>query len=324
MFFTQLPPEVNWTLAVVFGCLLLASAATIGLARAKPQRDFSELRARVRTWWMIVVLFAFTLWLGRGFAIFFFALVSFLALKEFLSIIPTRRADRRVLFWAYLAIPIQYAIVYSGWYELSMVFIPVYMFLFLPFRMQLIGETEGYLRALGVLHWGLMTTVFCLSHAAYLLVFEPYEAPRVTPTWPSQAGALHPGAGLLVFLVLMTEANDIAQFLWGKSLGRRKIAPKVSPGKTVVGFVGGVATTVVLATLVGPALTLFDRPVAAGAGLIIGVAGFIGDLSISMLKRDLGVKDSGSTLPGHGGILDRIDSLLYTAPLIFHYVYFLY
>lgn len=324
MLFTQLPSEVNWTLAAVFACLVLASVATIGLARAKPERDFTELRARVRTWWMIVVLFAFTLWLGRGPAICFFALVSFLAFKEFVSLVPTRRADRRVLFWAYLTIPLQYALVYSGWYGMLLVLIPVYVFLLLPFRMLLIGETEGYLRALGVLHWGLMITVFCLSHAAFLLVLEPSELPRIAPEWPSAAGALHPGAGLLVFLVLMTEANDIAQYLWGKSLGKRKIAPKVSPGKTVAGFVGGVATTVVVAVLLGPAITLLDWRTAAGAGVIIGLAGFIGDLSMSMLKRDLGVKDSGSTLPGHGGVLDRVDSLTYTAPLFFHYLYFLY
>ncbi|TWT29594.1 Phosphatidate cytidylyltransferase [Posidoniimonas corsicana] len=324
MLFSELPVEVNWTLAAVFACLVFASAVTVTLAKLKPDKDSAELRDRVRTWWMIVVLFAATLWMGYAFAIFFFAFVSYLAFKELLSLIPTRRADRRVLFWAYLVIPAQYAMVYLDWYGVVIVFIPVYIFLFLPVRMLMIGETEGYLRAYGTLHWGLMTTVFCLSHAALLLMFQPRDVTRLEPAWPSEAGALHPGAGLLVFLVLMTEVNDIAQFLWGKSLGRRKIAPKVSPGKTVVGFVGGAATTAALAMLLGPAITLFTWQTAAGAGLIIGVAGFVGDLAISMLKRDLGVKDSGSTLPGHGGVLDRIDSLIYTAPLIFHYVFFLY
>ncbi len=324
MFFYQLPAEVNWALAGVFGCLVAASVASIVLKRLKPHSDFTELRARVRTWWMIVLLFAGTLWLGLGSAIGFFVLVSFLAFREFLALTPTRQADRRVLFWAYLAIPVQYAIVYFGWYELVIVFIPVYVFLFLPLRMLMIGEVEGYLRALGLLHWGLMTTVFCLSHAAFLLVFRPSEAPRVLPEWPSEASSLYPGAGLLVLLVLLTEANDVAQFLWGKSLGRRKIAPKVSPGKTVAGFVGGVATTLLLATLLGPAITLLNWQTAALVGLIVGVGGFVGDLSISMLKRDVGVKDSGSTLPGHGGVLDRVDSLTYTAPLLFHAIYFLY
>ena len=320
----QLPAEVNWTLATLFGCLVLASAITIALKKAKPDRDFTELRARVRTWWMIVLLFACSLWMGKLCAVAFFAFVSYLAFKEFLTLIPTRRADHRVLFWAYLAVPAQYALVYLHWYEVFIIFIPVYVFLFLPMRMQMIGETGGYLRALGTLHWGLMVCVFCLSHAAFLLMFEPYPTPRIEPAWPSEAAALNPGAGLLVFLVLMTEANDIAQFMWGKSLGRRKIAPKVSPGKTLGGFLGGVATTIVLAMLIGPRISLLNWQTAAIAGLIIGVGGFVGDLSISMLKRDLGVKDSGATLPGHGGVLDRLDSLTYTAPLFFHFVYFLY
>jgi phosphatidate cytidylyltransferase len=129
------------------------------------------------------------------------------------------------------------------------------------------------------------------------------------------------GAGLLLFLVLLTELNDIFQYLWGKSLGRIRIAPHVSPRNTVAGFVGGVATTTVLAAALGSWLTFMTWPHSMLAGLIIGLAGFAGDLSISAIKRDLGVKDSGATLPGHGGILDRIDSLTYTAPLFFHFVW---
>ena len=129
---------------------------------------------------------------------------------------------------------------------------------------------------------------------------------------------------MLLMLVLLTELNDIAQYIWGKSFGRRKVAPHVSPGKTWAGLLGGVATTVCLAALIGPWLTLMDLPRSVIAGLIIGVSGFFGDLSISAIKRDLKVKDSGSILPGHGGILDRIDSLTYTAPLVFHFVYYCY
>jgi phosphatidate cytidylyltransferase len=110
--------------------------------------------------------------IGRATGIAFFGFASFLALKEFLSLIPTRRADRRVLFWAYLAIPLQFYWVYSEWYGMFIVFIPVYMFLLLPLRMISIGETEGFLRAAGTLHWGPMTTVFCLSHAAFLLILR--------------------------------------------------------------------------------------------------------------------------------------------------------
>ena len=157
-----------------------------------------------------------------------------------------------------------------------------------------------------------MITVFSLSHMAYLLVLPAENNP---------AGG---SVGLLIYLVFLTEINDVSQYLWGKSFGRRKIIPKVSPGKTVAGFLGGVATTAVLAVWLAPYLTPLNLLEAFSAGMIIGLAGFIGDVTISALKRDLGVKDSGSILPGHGGILDRLDSLTYTAPLFFHYAYFLH
>jgi phosphatidate cytidylyltransferase len=236
--------------------------------------------------------------------------VSFLALKEFLSLIPTRRADRRVLFWAYLAIPLQYYWVYTEWYGMFIIFIPVYMFLLLPMRMVSVGQTDGFISAAGTLHWGLMTMVFCISHAAFLLILRLKDRPEELP-----------GPGLVLFLVLLTELNDIAQFVWGKMFGRQKVVPTVSPGKTWGGLLGGVATTIVLATLAGPLLTPMDRGQSAIAGLIIGLGGFVGDVCISAMKRDLHIKDSGSMLPGHGGVLDRIDSLTYTAPLFFHYIY---
>ena len=319
-----LPLEVLWTLAGIFALLLASSLLVAVVKRARPENDFTELAARVRTWWVIVVLFSLALFATRGIAVGFFAFVSFLALKEFLSLIPTRRADRRVLFWAYLAIPFQYFWVYQDWYGVFIIFIPIYMFLWLPTRAVMIGETDGFIRSIGTVHWGLMTTVFSLSHAAFLLILRPDDSVRLEPAWPSQQGAEEPGTGLLLLLVVLTQFNDVAQYVWGKSLGRIRVIPKVSPGKTLGGFLGGVASTVVLAGVLGPLLTLMDWQRALIAGLIIGLAGFAGDLSISALKRDMRVKDSGSVLPGHGGILDRVDSLTFTAPLFFHYVYYLY
>ena len=320
----HLTTEVRYTLAGIFVALVIASLVARILQRAKPDKDFRELRLRIRTWWVIAGLFSLAIILSRGASLFFLAFVSFLALKEFLSLVPTRRADHRVLFLAYLSIPLQYLWVYLEWYGMFIIFIPVYLFLLLPTRMVLIGETDGFLRAIGTLHWGLMTTVFSLSHAAMLLVIHPLESARYKPVWPSEAGVLHPGPGLLILLVLLTQSNDVAQYIWGKTLGRRKVVPKVSPGKTLGGLAGGVATTMLLATLLGPYLTFLDWERALLAGTIIGLSGFAGDVSISALKRDLGVKDSGTMLPGHGGILDRIDSLTYTAPLYFHFIFYCY
>ncbi len=298
---------------IAIGCLLaLASLISIWLVRAKPERDYSELRLRIKTWWIIVAVFAAAVLFNRTISVIVLGFISFLAFKEYLSLVPTRRADHRVLFWAYLAIPIQFYWVWIAWYGLFIIFIPVFVFLFLPMRMILIGETTGFLRAIGTLQWGLMITVFGLSHAAYMLVLPA----NINPA----GGAM----GLLIYLVFLTEINDISQYIWGKSFGKRKIVPKVSPNKTVAGFLGGVLTTTALAAVLAPFLTPLTLNEALGAGLLIGLAGFVGDVTISALKRDLGVKDSGSLLPGHGGILDRLDSLTYTAPLFFHYVYYLH
>ena len=131
------------------------------------------------------------------------------------------------------------------------------------------------------------------------------------------------GKELVLYLVMLTELNDILQYIWGKSIGKRKIVPKVSPNKTVEGFLGAFVSIGVLAVMFS-FLTPFAWVEALVAGMIISIAGFVGDVVISMIKRDIGVKNSGDILPGHGGILDRVDSLVYTAPLFFHYVYYLY
>lgn len=291
----------------IFIALVVASVTVLLLSRRHPERNFDELKQRVRTWWMMCAVFVVALLLSRNVSIVFFALLSFMALKEYLSLIPTRRSDRRVLAWAYAAIPIQYLWVWSIWYGMFIIFIPVYMFLFLPLRMVLVGDTAGFLRAAGTIHWGLMATVFSLSHVAFLLVLPP------------DATGTAGGPGLVLYLVLLTEANDIAQYMWGKRFGRRKIIPLVSPNKTWEGFLGGLGTTAFLGLVLGPLLTPLPLLQGLGAGLLIGASGFVGDVTISALKRDLGIKDSGTTLPGHGGILDRVDSLTYTAPLFFHF-----
>jgi len=321
---THLAPEVRTTILCLFAALAVASMVSMLLTRLNPDRDFLELRKRVRTWWVIVGLFSLSLVWSPKAAIPFLGFVSFLALKEFLSMTPTRRADRRVLFYAYCAVIVQYWFASTASYGMFIVFIPVLMFVWLPTRMWMIGETDGFLRAAGTLHWALMVTVFSLSHAAFLLVMQVGDAARLSPIYPSEVSMQFPGPGLLMFLILVTEMNDIFQSLWGKTLGGRKVAPKISPGKTYAGLIGGVLTSVAFAALIGPRITFLDPTRSLIAGLIIGMAGFTGDLCMSALKRDLNIKDFGATLPGHGGVLDCVDSLIFTAPLFFHFVYYCY
>jgi phosphatidate cytidylyltransferase len=320
----HLSPPIGWTFLAVVIALAAASIAVWRLSRRETRGDYRELTLRVRTWWMIVILFAIAVLLNRVGVLVFFGCVSALALREYFSLVPPRAGHWRILLWAYLSIPLQYFWIHLEWYGMFIIFIPVYLFLLMPTRLVLAGVTDGFIQSAGVLHWGLMTTVFSISHAAYLLVLEPGANPRWPPHWRFGTSAASAGAGLLLFLVLLTELNDIFQYLWGKSFGRIRIAPQVSPRKTLAGFVGGVATTTALAAVVGPLLTFMDWRRSMLAGLVIGLAGFAGDLSVSAIKRDLGVKDSGTSLPGHGGILDRIDSLTYTAPLFFHYVWYGY
>lgn len=316
------PPEVAWTLGGVFALLSACTVFAWRLARRRPRKDYAELNARIRTWWWMIALFIGALLAGSTSSIIFFALVSVLAFREFLSLVPPRDADRGVVLWAYVAIPLQYFWVYIEWYGVFIIFIPVYLFLLLPFRAILGGQTTGFIHAASTLQWGLMTTTFSLSHAAYLLVLAPRDGARISPQWPSPEAALAPGPGLVLLLMILTELNDVSQYVWGKSLGRAKIIPRVSPNKTWAGFVGGVATTIAVAGVIGPWLTPMDGKYSLLAGAVIGLCGFAGDLSISMLKRDLGVKDTGATLPGHGGVLDRVDSLTYSAPVFFHFIYF--
>ena len=305
----ELPPHSLYAMAVVVGLLLTATATRLLLAWRNPGKNYTELRQRIQSWWVMVGVLFVVLTASKNIAIGFFGVLSFLALKEFLSIVSVRQADRRAVFWAYLAIPVQYYWVSMGWYGMFIIFIPVYVFLFLPMRMVLIGETKGFIRSAGLMHWAVMLTVFSISHIAYLLTL---------PVKNSDAGAL----GLVLFILFMTQFNDVCQYVWGKLLGRHKIIPKVSPNKTWEGFIGGVTTVTLCAGFAAPYLTPLSFNQGLLAGVIIGVSGFIGDVVISSVKRDLQIKDTGSFIPGHGGILDRIDSLLYTAPLFFHFIYY--
>jgi phosphatidate cytidylyltransferase len=300
---------VHLAILAIYGVLVVASAITLILRRVRPGETTTELTKRVTSWWWMITVFTFAVVTTRVVSTVFLGFVSFLALKEYFSLIPTRRVDREILLWAYLAIPVQYYLAHTGSFGLFMVFIPVWMFLFLPARITLAGNTEGFLNAVGTLSWGLMITVFSLSHTAMLLSFGT---------------RLGIGAGPLLFLVALTQFNDVAQFTWGKLFGRHKIIPRVSPKKTWEGFLGGLITSASVAALVGPFLTPMSAELSAAAGAMIAAAGFLGDVTISACKRDLGVKDAGTLIPGHGGILDRVDSLIYSAPVFYHFLHYFF
>lgn len=306
-----LPANVVYATAGIYALLVFATIVVWVLRLRTPGERYRELAARVDSWWWMIGAFTLAILFNQTVAIVFLGFIAYLALKEYLSLVPTRRIDRAVLLFAYLAIPIQFYWAAIDWYNMFIVFIPVWMFLFFPALMALRGETQGFLRAVGTLSWGLMMTVYTLSHMAWLLV----SGDKVNPV----AG----GVGLLFFLVALTQFNDVAQYCWGKLFGRHKVTLSVSPKKTWEGLIGGVATTIVVASLFGPYLTPWRWSALAGG--ILGISGFLGDITMSAMKRDLGVKDTGGLIPGHGGILDRVDSLTYAAPVFVHFIrYFFY
>ena len=304
-------PQLVWLFGGVLAVLVVGTVVGAILARtvtgAANRAVVENLNARTRSWWVMSGVFALTLLVGKTGSLLLFAFLSFLALREYITLIPTRRGDHRALVWSFFIItPLQYFLIGIDWYGLVAILIPVFVFVLIPTRIAMAGDTTDFLERAAKIQFGLMICVYCLSYAPALLMLQI----------PGYEGE---GAKLLLFLVIVVQASDVLQYVYGKLFGRRKIAPAVSPNKTWEGFAGGIAT----ATLLGTALwwaTPFTPLEAAGMSLVTTLMGFAGGLVMSAIKRDAGVKDFGAAIAGHGGILDRIDSICFAAPVFFHLV----
>lgn len=301
--------ETIWLVSGVLALLVIATALgqflRVREQDEKSAKTVQNLNARIKAWWMMVTVFALAMLTGGIGSVVLFGLTSFLALREFITLTPTKPGDHRTLFWVFFVItPIQYWLVATGWYGLFAIMIPVYAFLFVPLRSALSGDCERFLERAAKIQWGLMVCVYCVSHAPAILFLN-------IPGYEGQNGKL------LFFFVLVVQISDVMQYVWGKTLGQHKIAPHVSPSKTWEGFVGGIAA----ATLIGTGLwwaTPFTPLQSAGMSLAITLMGFAGGLVMSAIKRDRGVKDYGTVIEGHGGVMDRIDSICFAAPVFFH------
>lgn len=303
------------TLIVLFGGIFafLFVASVVGAllkyraAAGAPSASIDNLNARIKAWWWMIALIAVAIWIGNAGIIVLFAFISLQSLREFISLTHTRRGDHRALLWSFFFfLPLQYYLIAINWYGLFSIFIPVYAFLLLPISASLGSDTTRFLERAAKVQWGLMICVYCVSHVPALLTLDiaDYEGRN---------------ALLIVFLVLTTQASDVFQYVWGKLLGRHKISPAISPSKTVEGLIGGVLTS----TAVGAALWWITPFAPWQAGLIaftINVMGFFGGFVLSAIKRDRGVKDWGTMIEGHGGMLDRVDSISFSAPVFFHIV----
>jgi phosphatidate cytidylyltransferase len=297
---------------VVTGLIaVLALATTVGrmlrtrARTAAGRATLSNVNTRIAAWWVMSAVVLASLFAGRFGSVALFSVLSFVALREFVTLMPTRRADHRVLLIAFfVVIPLQYLLVAVEWYGLFAVLIPIGGSLWVATRIAVAGDTERFTERIAEIQFALLICVYAVSHIPALLML------RI----PEYAGQ---NAKLLLFLIVVVESSDVLQYIWGKLCGRHPIAPAVSPGKTVEGFVGGVASATLLGAALSP-LTPFGPWQAAAVSLAATIAGVAGGLVMSAVKRDRGVKDFGTVIPGHGGVLDRIDSLCFAGPVFFH------
>jgi phosphatidate cytidylyltransferase len=304
-------PKMVWLFGGVL-CLLAISSVVGSILRSRQKPGVSRttidnLNARIRAWWKMCAIFAASILVGRIGSLILFGVISFLAMREYMTLVPTRRGDHRTLFWSFFVImPLQYYLIGIQWYGLFAIMIPVLACIFIPPSIAIAGDTEHFLERASKIQFGIMVCVYSLSHAPALLLlkipgFEGHDA------------------RLLLYLVIVDQMSDVLQYVWGKLIGKHKIAWRVSPNKTWEGFVGGGVSATALGTALWWA-TPFTPLQSAGMSLMICILGFNGGLVMSAIKRDIGIKDFGLLIEGHGGILDRIDSLCFAAPIFFHLV----
>ncbi|MGB8288730.1 MAG: phosphatidate cytidylyltransferase [Rhizobium ruizarguesonis] len=295
-------------LAAILGLLAVASAIGFTLQRRATEpgsvATVQNLNARIRSWWIMVAVFGGAILLGETSTVVLFAFLSFMALREFWTLTPSRRGDHLALFLSFFVVlPIHYVLLGTEWYGLFSILIPVYAFLILPAVATLTGDVNEFLARSARVQWGLMLTVYSISHAPALLMLETGTPPAL----------------LLVYLVVVVQLSDVFQYVWGKLLGKHRFSPNISPSKTIEGLVGGGASAILVGTLLYR-LTPFSPLQAAAISTVIVVAGFFGGFVLSAIKRDLNAKDWGYVIEGHGGVLDRLDSITFAAPLFFHII----
>ena len=335
------------TLGLVGGVLVLLAAATAVVHILKRRTDstidpaiLETFRMRIRAWWLLCAVLAASTLMHQTVTVVLFGLISFWALREFITLTPTRPGDHRTLFWVFfLWWPLQFVLVGMKRYELFSIVIPVYAFLFIPARIAMSGDSKRFLERTAKIQAGLLVCVYCLSYAPALLTLPP---PQGQDPPAAQAGGTSPvsasqGVGdnaasddppekkhanncarLLFFFVLMVQLSDALQYAWSQVPSKHVIVPAIHPTKTWEGLLGGTASVALLGAALSWA-TPFPYWFAAIMSAVIAVMGFAGALTMSAIKRDRGVKDYGTLVAGHAGVLDRIDSICFAAPVFYHF-----
>lgn len=307
--------DLQLLLMCLFGVLILASAVGFIIAKLKTndgnRKTIENLNQRINAWWVMSLVLLVAILIGTIGTLVLFVFISFFGLRECITITPTQSADRQALFWCFfIFLPMQYVIIGLNWYSFYVIFIPVFVFLFIATRIAINGNTVDFLGRVAKIQWSMMIAVYCVSYIPALLLLD-------IPGFEQQ------NFKLIIFLIIVVELSDVLQYVFGKLFGRHAIVPKLSPNKTIEGFVGGVLS----ASLIGSALwwiTPFEFWQAGLISLLITLLGFCGGLCMSAIKRDRGVKDFGAMIEGHGGMMDRVDSLCFAAPVFFHVVHYFF
>ncbi|MDO3409840.1 phosphatidate cytidylyltransferase [Saccharibacillus sp. CPCC 101409] len=291
-------------LLLVLVALAAANLVYVFVSRRQPGKDYSSIGARMKVWWGMFFIFCLATLFSPAVSLVSLMILCFFALQEYFSMIRgTRKADRRLFLWAYLAIPVQFYWIYTGWYGMFIVFIPLYVFLVLPIPRLLGKGTFGFLRSVSSTQWGLMLMVFGLSHLAYFQF--------ATPEY---------GGGLVLFLVVLTQLNDVVHMAVSLYFGKKKVVPTANPRLTWEGFVCAFIATTAAAYALAPLLTPFGPQASLWFGMLLSLAGFFGSLTVSVLKRDLLIEGEDKAAAPKKSYLSQIDSLTYTAPVFFHVV----
>ena len=301
--------EVQWVIFIILCILVFSTAAWTTWNFLKPGKLVKELLVRTRSWWIMCACFIFTTLAHPAITHIGLAFLSFALLREMYPLLKLDQRERNVALLCYTVIPVQYTLAYFGMTTLFLAFIPVFMFVLIPFMLVIRGETKGIVRSISLMPYSLVAWVYGMSHLA--LLFNLPEIPGFT------AGP----QGLLLYLIFLVGINDVLQFAWGKTIGQRAVLPNVSPNKTWEGLIGGVLSVTLIAVALR-FLTPLEAWEAAFTGFCVAVAGFMGDAIASGIKRDLGIKNSGNAIPGHGGYLDRLDGFSAAAAPFFHLIYF--
>jgi phosphatidate cytidylyltransferase len=322
---TAAVPALYWALAAIFASLVVGSMARFIALRNAEETIRRKRFASLRTWWLLAIAVSAGLLAGRLGICLLLTAASCIAWFEFTRMFGARAEDKPAIRAGYGLIVINYLLILFGSISLFVIFLPVSSFIVLAVLLLIKGEPKDYIRSSGSLLWGIMFLGYGVSHAALLMALPA-----------TSSGPLGP-AGWFLFLVILTEADDIFQAIVGRLFGahkRHRITPVISPNKTWEGFFGGMLVIVILAPFIAPWLTTLGQqagpfslseslqPWAAPvlAAILISLAGSFGDINMSAIKRDAGVKDSSNLLPGMGGAIDRVDSLTMTAPVFVYFV----